>query len=1393
MDTIPHLKIVPLPSHGIVLCVHHKYCLLPRTVSKHFATMHADHITTAQRTNIQQYIDTLTNQLHQTFSDVQVPSERCPVIDGLTVHLESLKCNNCGHISAGETKVSNIKAHLRKEHNVNSRDIGIRNHAQREAWWSNYWKVITSQRFFTRSICGVSKDDKNLSRHFEVYYPQTTQTAYDPIYPEIPEIPEPTPKANANLTQPNTTKLPSLIQTLGSTIQAQFIEAEREALEDKKKRHATVHSAGDRQTNPYLEHTQFQKCIEGMAWEDVHQYTKPATEPMLKYVEDAVKSMVLVYQHTVAETSRWARIRIMQEHYNHIPLHPLFHYQAYKLHHSSTLVKIFTFFFQIYVKSRPRPPTLCVTSRQDRTWTALQQHLISCNSIYPVVNLKHKRRDLDEFEALCHEFWLSIFEQTSTASDFDFPLVTILGFIAVDPQHDKFRESYNFATDLSAIKKLARFAGCQKLWQQYMQETPSLSLPELNPVQAGDLATQQEEAAALIQEQDEAAEQHDRDNEVQHRALNDAFRNWIYHYLTTEYSTPISWVITTSHYISRFRYGETLDAFVRWNGDTVTVRHISTTFDKYTAMVWQVQYKLEALLLQLTFTEKLVDLPNIPWEELQDDPSNYAPQYSPFSPTQKTLLHGHHFVLKQMTSAAATHQQKNLVIKNLEDYIRVKRYGNLVEELLDTLFLALYFTSGLPGRLTELASIQHENTLSNGIRNLFVFQCHVAAVPCYHKGYNRDKSLKMIYRFPPKQVGSILVWYLWLVRPFITVVTQPQKDGQRTPHYHRARSPLLWSSATGEQYTDSTRFANLLRSTTEQYLGSAMGPALMRHLLTAFTRRTEVDKGQRLQALSAEEVEDIIEQADADSREIQAGHTAATAKMVYALETLQVFRSRFTAPEAHLKASTQWYSRLGFNTATDVDVTDTKRETGLSQLAERMLTRQGNISARQLLRENMGKGSTFRGKQQEVVQHIINMEPVVAYIAGTGSGKSLAFLIPACCPMFGQQIVVTPLVALRIDISKRCVSLSLTHSQFGQPLFDETSRILLASPDDLSKNSFLRLISRRWDLGQLERIVLDEFHYVLLPDHEYRPSLLKMRDVARYGIPITLLSATVPFDREQEAFRLLGLEGQVKTFRQSTSRGNLQYEVVTLRQTSTISHMTSYIRQQQSKHSKILVYVALAKTAESLSQSLACLLYHGKMDEDERTQIQKAFNECSSGILIATIAFVAGVDIPDIGCILWYGAPDHPITFGQGMGRGGRNGLPCVARIVLGPGIVSFFSKLEDAHGRHAMEQIMKRDQCLRIPIDAYFDGEGKRAGCRPKELPCTFCQLASGISHSVFGHTPTQLKPRLLETHLQHETDSDLPIHSSPPARPRTRVPDDTPIHTGSGAWLDGSPTPGT
>jgi superfamily II DNA helicase RecQ len=49
-------------------------------------------------------------------------------------------------------------------------------------------------------------------------------------------------------------------------------------------------------------------------------------------------------------------------------------------------------------------------------------------------------------------------------------------------------------------------------------------------------------------------------------------------------------------------------------------------------------------------------------------------------------------------------------------------------------------------------------------------------------------------------------------------------------------------------------------------------------------------------------------------------------------------------------------------------------------------------------------------------------DPRVMLIIGTGSGKSLVFILPAWCSIGrgGLTIVVVPLIILRRDIKRRC-------------------------------------------------------------------------------------------------------------------------------------------------------------------------------------------------------------------------------------------------------------------------------------------------------------------------------------------------------------------------------------
>jgi superfamily II DNA helicase RecQ len=53
------------------------------------------------------------------------------------------------------------------------------------------------------------------------------------------------------------------------------------------------------------------------------------------------------------------------------------------------------------------------------------------------------------------------------------------------------------------------------------------------------------------------------------------------------------------------------------------------------------------------------------------------------------------------------------------------------------------------------------------------------------------------------------------------------------------------------------------------------------------------------------------------------------------------------------------------------------------------------VNVKTLLRDNFSLETAFRGRQKEVVQATIDRESLLAYFAGTRSGKSISIFLPA--------------------------------------------------------------------------------------------------------------------------------------------------------------------------------------------------------------------------------------------------------------------------------------------------------------------------------------------------------------------------------------------------------------
>ncbi|KAN0072970.1 hypothetical protein V8E54_009084, partial [Elaphomyces granulatus] len=72
----------------------------------------------------------------------------------------------------------------------------------------------------------------------------------------------------------------------------------------------------------------------------------------------------------------------------------------------------------------------------------------------------------------------------------------------------------------------------------------------------------------------------------------------------------------------------------------------------------------------------------------------------------------------------------------------------------------------------ELLSVRHTNTAGGGHRNIFVEDGYVVLATRHHKVYKATMNVRVIHRYQPREVGELIIWYLWLVLPFQRVMEQ---------------------------------------------------------------------------------------------------------------------------------------------------------------------------------------------------------------------------------------------------------------------------------------------------------------------------------------------------------------------------------------------------------------------------------------------------------------------------------------------------------------------------------------------------------------------------------------------------------------------------------------------
>ena len=359
---------------------------------------------------------------------------------------------------------------------------------------------------------------------------------------------------------------------------------------------------------------------------------------------------------------------------------------------------------------------------------------------------------------------------------------------------------------------------------------------------------------------------------------------------------PMQWVLDLRAYGQAICTNTPSGTLIGWAGpDEVLFSdkslRIATLRDFIHNMVGSARGRLHSLLLGMESPHSRISLqrqemgrwdylPAVPWETLRDNEGEKAFGFSFLDDKRaRWPVNGASWLMDKI--------QKNETLRRCfinstvghdgEWRLKyVQQYLTSVTAFQELLSILVHITGGQPTSGVELMSIRHRNA-PDAKRNIFIDDGMVTFVSHYVKGFNVENDGKLLRRYVPREVGELVVQYLWLVLPFVLQLHsgrrgQPvgddvdrqmsgggEDDAWQKLKRHEQFSKMWGVDASGREWA-STRFGKLLRHQTQSLTSPSSGLTIPEYRMMAigisrrylplgnqFWEETEIDVGENLE------------------------------------------------------------------------------------------------------------------------------------------------------------------------------------------------------------------------------------------------------------------------------------------------------------------------------------------------------------------------------------------------------------------------------------------------------------------------------------------------------------------------------------------------------------------
>jgi RecQ family ATP-dependent DNA helicase len=438
----------------------------------------------------------------------------------------------------------------------------------------------------------------------------------------------------------------------------------------------------------------------------------------------------------------------------------------------------------------------------------------------------------------------------------------------------------------------------------------------------------------------------------------------------------------------------------------------------------------------------------------------------------------------------------------------------------------------------------------------------------------------------------------------------------------------------------------------------------------------------------------------------------------------------FSRPDFFFRiVSQQFLFSTHFNAKRDMEET---REAGLVRL----------------LREHHGHAA-FRPLQLEAMQATLRGEDVVLSLP-TGGGKSAVFQLPSVLQS-KITVVVTPLLSLAQDQVRSCDALDIEaacwSSETPEPrkemvlrelLADEdacTLRLLYTTPESLQSPRLLEALAEAHARARLCSLAVDEAHMVCEWGHDFRPAYLQLAQVrdALPNLPVLAATATATPQVRDGIVDLLRLRPP-RVLVASFNRPNIALAVRFKElvgdgsQAAVVADVAAFIRARPGQRG--IVYARLRASCDAVAAALRdagveASAYHAAMDAPRRARTQRDWTEGGIDVVVATVAFGVGIDVPDVRFVLHFDAPASLEGYSQECGRSGRDGQPADSVLWVSNDDFLRSAAMERGERRGATAAVAAWAQnaaCRRRALLAHFGERHGACDTAAGEQLCDFC-----------------------------------------------------------------------